>query len=265
MNYLFYIKEIGNFKNIPEYLLIPLFDLKYDNLLHFEEKNKEIFNDLQKYTDLNAEIMEDFENLDNLFDSFKSMKIIFNNQFSDKNNKINQKIPLFKEFFDRLNKSFNNDEIPLDILTNIHMFEKENPLIGDNHIFISECLDNILNNLSQKYNDLISEFKDKIDKLKQQRRDKRNILEFFKKLNEEIEIIYKEENVNDKKYFLNRFIDYINKDKKEEQKKDYSEAEEILDTIRTNLKLLLNEKIGWSKYEWIKPSSLLFLKQNKLI
>ena len=43
------------------------------------------------------------------------------------------------------------------------------------------------------------------------------------------------------------------------QKKDYSEAEEILDTIRTNLKLLLNEKIGWTKYELVKLSSLLFL------
>ena len=90
-------------------------------------------------------------------------------------------------------------------------------------------------------------------------------MEFLRKLNEKADTIYKEENDNEHNYFLIGFIDYINKDKNEEQKKDYSEVKETLGNIRANLKLLLNEKIDWTKYEWLKLSSLLFLKQNNLI
>ena len=172
---------------------------------------------------------------------------------------------MFKEFFDRLNKSFNNEETALNVLSRIHVLEIKNPLIGENYAFVSESLNFILINLSKKYDNLIKEFISIIGKLKQERSDKRNILNYFEKINEKTEIIYKEENANNQTHFLNGFIDYLNKGQKEEQKKDYLEAEEILDTIRKNLKELLIDKIDWIKYDWTKFSSLLFLKQNNFI
>ena len=249
----------------PEHLLASLFEGRYDNLLCLEDIDKEIFKDLQKNSDLNEEILIDFNKLDYLMNLFKSMKKMINEFCSDESNKINRTSPLFKEFFERLNRSFNQEETALYIISKIHMLEIKNPLIGENHIFVSECFNYILNNLSQKYDKLISEFNANIDKLKQKRNDKRNILEYLKKLKAKAETIHEEENGDERNYFLIGFIDYINKNKSEEQKKDYSEVKETLGNIRANLKLLLNEKIDWTKYEGLKLSSLLFLKQNNLI
>ena len=99
------------------------------------------------------------------------------------------------------------------------MLEIKNPLIGENYAFVSESLNFILINLSKKYDNLIKEFISIIGKLKQERSDKRNILNYFEKINEKTEIIYKEENANNQTHFLNGFIDYINKDQKEDKKK----------------------------------------------
>ena len=56
----------------------------------------------------------------------------------------------------------------------------------------------------------------------------------------------------------------VNKDKKENEKKiEYSEGNELLDSVRKNLGKLLKKQINWTKYNRIKILSLLCLYQNQ--
>ncbi len=119
--------------------------------------------------------------------------------------------------------------------------------------------------MASKYENLISNYKAIKNKLIRDRSDKKNLLELLEKLNQKADQLYKKENENNQKYFLKGFIDYLNKDKSEEEKKDYSEAKDLLVIIRNDLEKLLSKKISWTNYDWKKLSSLLFLKQNKYI
>ena len=82
----------------PEYLLNCLFDENYDRLLELEDNDNNIFYKFPKNTDLNNEILKDFEKLDNLFDLFKSMKIGINEICSDKSNKSVEQVQCLKNF-----------------------------------------------------------------------------------------------------------------------------------------------------------------------
>ena len=87
----------------------------------------------------------------------------------------------------------------------------------------------------------------------------------FEKLNQKADEINQKENEDAKKSTLNGLIDYLNKDKKEEEKINHSDADAVFNTIKHNLEKLVNKEIEWMNYSYEKLSSLLFLKQNKFI
>ena len=67
-----------------------------------------------------------------------------------------------------------------------------------------------------------------------------------------------------KKYFDEKnFIDYLNEGKEDNEKIQYSEINNIKETIRKNLEKLLIGKIYWTKYHNEKMTTLLYLNQNK--
>ena len=265
-----FIKTLGNsfrrykfIKDVsPDNLLEFLFDEKFDKLLNFEEGEKSVFKDFVKSSDLNQEIIDEFKQFDKYLDSFESLKTDIESQSTEK---INRTGPLLQDFFKRLTKLFNNEETAFKILDRIFKLEINNSSIGENYQFISDCFNYILRNMASKYENLISNYKAIKNKLIRDRSDKKNLLELLEKLNQKADQLYKKENENNQKYFLKGFIDYLNKDKSEEEKKDYSEAKDLLAIIRNDLEKLLSIKISWTNYDWKKLSSLLFLKQNKYI
>jgi len=67
-----------------------------------------------------------------------------------------------------------------------------------------------------------------------------------------------------KKYFDEKnFIDYLNEGKEDNEKIQYSEINNIKETIRKNLEKLLIGKIDWTKYHNEKKTTSLYLNQNK--
>ena len=265
-----FIKTLGNsfrrykfIKDVsPDNLLECLFDEKFDIILNFEEGEKSVFKDFVKSSDLNQEIIDEFKQFDKYLDSFESLKSDIESQSTEK---INRTGPLLQDFFKRLTKLFNNEETAFKILDRIFKLEINNSSIGENYQFISDCFNYILRNMASKYENLISNYKAIKNKLIRDRSDKKNLLELLEKLNQKADQLYKKENENNQKYFLKGFIDYLNKDKSEEEKKDYSEAKDLLVIIRNDLEKLLSKKISCTNYDWKKLSSLLFLKQNKYI
>ena len=245
-----------NKKIKPDYLFDCLFDGKIYELLNFEEDDNNELNNYNKGKFLNKEVIEEFKNLEKSLDSFKSFKSFIKQYSSEKINEIN---PLFQEFFSRLNNSFDNGETASLILHRILVLEINNSLIDDNLDFISKCFNCIFKKLDNKFDNLYYELKAEIDKLKGERSEKNNILLIYEKINQD------SEQINDKNYFLNNFIDFWNKDKKEEEKMEFSDAKIILLKLRLNLERLIVEDIEWTNFRRENLSSLLFLRQNELI
>ena len=309
LNYLFYLKEIGNYsvhpnnnhnsiqldlysensysksdsedddrfikilietlrnytflkKVKPESLFECLFNGRFDMLLRFEEVYKKDIKKIKIDEQLNEEVIEEFKKFDELFNSFMLVKNSLIKHSTDKIDRTGKKL---KDFFNRLNKSFNNEETALIILANIFEFEITNSCIGDNHQFISDCFNSIIKNIIKKFDNIVTELKAKIEKLKQERTEKKNILDMFEKLNQKADEINQKENEDAKNSTLNELIDFLNKDRKEEEKINHSDADAVFNTIKHNLEKLVNKEIEWMNYSYEKLSSLLFLKQNKFI
>ena len=249
--------------NISNELLINfLFDKNYEKLLSKIETTeiKEIEDIIKqgKNLDVSDKIQEEFKKLDNSIKAFKDL------EESLQKYSIKKKANSLNEFYERLYKSFNNQESAWKILTNLMEFDYENSLLDNMPIFISDCLDHIISKLYKKNEGIIKEFDNEIKRLKIKRGDNMVILELFKKLKEKTENLEEEEKENMKDSVSKGFIDFLNKDKNENEKKiEYSEGNELLDCVRKNLGKLLKKQINWTKYNRIKILSLLCLYQNQ--
>jgi len=179
-----------------------------------------------------------------------------------KTDKLNKNITL-KYFFGRLLKSFNNRDAALAILNNITGLEYENALFGDMPIFISDWFYYIINNLLKKYENIIKELEAQLENLKVENSKRTTILEIFRLLNEETAYLEEQDKLNKNYFDEKNFIDYLNEGKEVNEKVQYSEINDIKESIRKNLEKLLIGKIDWTKYHNEKIITSLYLNQNK--
>ena len=268
-----FIKDLSNiFQNYKfkdnitnKCLLECLFDKKYENILSKVETDsvRKINEIIDQGKDLNfkQQIDEEFKNLD---ESLNSLKLLYNslikygNKETKKDNSLNQ-------FYVRLYKSFNNKESALVLLTNLMNFSYENSLFDNMTMFISDCFNFIIYNLLEKHENIISQLEDEIMRMKIERNDNRIILQTFKKLNKKTTSLDEKEKENNSASFVNGFVNYLIKQKVfEEDNIDYSEGNNIIESVKTNLEILIKEKVEWSKKREVKISSLLCLYQNQV-
>ena len=165
-----------------------LFDGKYEKIISkIKTLNTEDFYDTNrdiKY--LNKKVIKEFNNLDKLFDSFKSMKTLldeYSNQRIDKNS-------IFIDFYARILKTFKNEEIFSNLLLRILNFKYKNSLLEGRQKFISDCYDYILINLRKMFPNIIKELEREIKAVKIERSEKKNLVEIFEKMNQKLTIFH---------------------------------------------------------------------------
>jgi len=244
-----------------KFLFECLFDGKYDNLLlkiQGSNEEKEIKEILKRDNDDGIISVE----LTKIEQSLNDFKLLRNSMIKYKTDKLNKNMTL-KDFFGRLLKSFNNKDTALTILNNITGLEYENALFGDMPIFISDCFDYIINNLLKKYENIIKELEVQLENLKVENSKRKTILEIFRLLNEETAYLEEQDKLNKKYFDEKNFIDYLNEGKEDSEKIQYSEINNIKESIRKNLEKLLIGKIDWTKYHNEKITTSLYLNQNK--
>jgi hypothetical protein len=250
-----------NVNAVNKFLCECLFDEKYDNLLlkiQGSNEEKEIREILKREKDDGIISVE----LAKIEQSLNGFKLLLNSMIKYKNNKLNKNITL-KDFFGRLLKSFNNKDTALAILNNITGLEYENALFGDMPIFISDCFDYIINNLLKKYENIIKELEAQLENLKVENSKRTTIFEIFRLLNEETTYLEEKDKLNKKLFDEKNFIDYLNEGKEDNEKIQYSEVNNIKESIRKNLEKILIGKIDWTKYHNEKMTTSLYLNQNK--
>ena len=239
-----------------------LFDGKYEKIISkIKTLNTEDFYDINrdiKY--LNKKVIKEFSNLNKLLDSLKSMKTLldeYSNQRIDKNSK-------FIDFYERILKTFKNEEIFSNLLLRILNFKYKNSLLADRQKFISDCYDYILINLRKMFPNIIKELEREIKAVKIERSEKKNLVEIFEKMNQKLAIFNKNYISKRKELALKDFMNFLNTQKVNEEKRDYEEVTNIIHSIRNNLaKLIGNNKIDLTKYHKDKITTFLYLKQNK--
>ena len=69
--------------------------------------------------------------------------------------------------------------------------------------------------------------------------------------------------MNKKNFDEKNVIDYLNEGKEDNEKIQYSEINNIKESIWKNLEKLLIGKIDWTKYHNEKMTTSLYLNQNK--
>lgn len=262
---LLYILQNYDFKNkiSNKCLLECLFEKKYENLLSEIKlvevgENKEIV-ELDKQSELQNEINEEFKNLDESLDYFKSL----HSSFPKYNDKKIKKFDSLSKFFERLYDASINKQSAVKLLINLNNLEYENCLLDNIPEFISECFNHIMSHLLQINESTINQLEKEIKKLKIMRNNNRVILETYKILNEKTTEIEGQFKNNNQDTFLKGLIDYLNKQKNEEVKFDYSQGSQILNSIKNNLEILLISNVDWLKNEEINISSLLCLYQSQ--
>jgi len=235
-----------------------------EKLIKFETKK---MNDIKNDEDgenfaLEKGIVNEFKILDDLIISFSafadSLKLYKKNVDDEKHN-------IFKEFYKRLIQAINSEDSTINILNNILNLDYSNSLIGDNNIFINDCFSYIITNLYNKHNNIISELRNKINKLKKERNQQRITLEMFTKLNQKATKPKKQESFDDERdFYLRGLINFFNKDRVDSEKIEYEEKEILINSIRKTLEKLVLNQIDWLTFSRGKITSLLYLKQNKL-
>ena len=249
-------KETVKFENLSQ----CLFDGKYEKIIQkLDTKYISEFNDDIKATDnLNEKLVDEFNKIDKLLASFKSISSTLGDG-SHKESNMNLEL---KNFLENLRKSFNNEEYSRKILLKIFNYEFSNCLMGERHEFISKCFYHIIADILKKHDNIINNFRQKIERLKKNRNNKKNMLEILENINQKTADICDDE--KDKANSeSNEFIDFLNNEKQDTQKMDYSQADSTIFSIRKNLgKLLANCDINWINYNKQKLTTLLFIKQN---
>ena len=248
----------------PKDLFESLFNWKYNLLIKLETKK---MNDIKNDEDgenfaLEKGIVNEFKILDDLIISFSafadSLKLYKKNVDDEKHN-------IFKEFYKRLIQAINSEDSTINILNNILNLDYSNSLIGDNNVFINDCFSYIITNLYNKHNNIISELRNKINKLKKERNQQRITLEMFTKLNQKATKPKKQESFDDERdFYLRGLINFFNKDRVDSEKIEYEEKEVLINSIRKTLEKLVLNPIDWLAFSRGKITSLLYLKQNKL-
>ena len=248
----------------PKDLFESLFNWKYNLLIKFETKKmNDIKNDEEgENFALEKGIVNEFKILDDLIISFSafadSLKLYKKNVDDEKHN-------IFKEFYKRLIQAINSEDSTINILNNILNLDYSNSLIGDNNVFINDCFSYIITNLYNKHNNIISELRNKINKLKKERNQQRITLEMFTKLNQKATKPKKQESFDDERdFYLRGLINFFNKDRVDSEKIEYEEKEILINSIRKTLEKLVLNPIDWLAFSRGKITSLLYLKQNKL-
>ena len=295
LKFLFYTKDDGNYaahpNNINNNIPLNLYDDKSlseeESKLEFQEfenqfmealkqwefKEKLIKLETKKMNDIKNDeegenfalekgIVNEFKILDDLIISFSafadSLKLYKKNVDDEKHN-------IFKEFYKRLIQAINSEDSTINILNNILNLDYSNSLIGDNNVFINDCFSYIITNLYNKHNNIISELRNKINKLKKERNQQRITLEMFTKLNQKATKPKKQESFDDEKdFYLRGLINFFNKDRVDSEKIEYEEKEVLINSIRKTLEKLVLNPIDWLAFSRGKITSLLYLKQNKL-
>ena len=295
LKFLFYTKDDGNYaahpNNINNNIPLNLYDDKslseeesklefqeFENQFmealkqwEFKEKliklEKKKMNDIKNDEDgenfaLEKGIVNEFKILDDLIISFSafadSLKLYKKNVDDEKHN-------IFKEFYKRLIQAINSEDSTINILNNILNLDYSNSLIGDNNVFINDCFSYIITNLYNKHNNIISELRNKINKLKKERNQQRITLEMFTKLNQKATKPKKQESFDDERdFYLRGLINFFNKDRVDSEKIEYEEKEILINSIRKTLEKLVLNPIDWLAFSRGKITSLLYLKQNKL-
>ena len=248
-------KEKVKFENLSE----CLFDGKYDKIIQkLDTKDFSEFNESKAADNLNETLINEFIKIDKLLASFKSIGSTLGDS-AHKESNLNLEL---KNFLENLRKSFNTEEYSRKILLKIFNYEFNNCSIGERHEFISKCFDHIIADILKKHDNIINDFKKKIEKIKKNRINKKNMLEIFENLNQKTADICDDE--KDKANSeSNEFIDFLNMEKQDNQKIDCSQADSTIFSIRKNLgKLLANCDINWINYNKQKLTTLLFIKQN---
>ena len=200
----------------------------------------------------NEELFEDYsQKLENLKEISKSLEDI--NIFK-KVQKSEESDNQLNEFFKRINKILNNEEKCLSLLYRLYNNEYETSTTGDKNIFLSICLNFLLEDISKNIKVKIREFQNikKEKEIQIEKNEKiiyflRNVLKNMKKLNED----------NKPMIDVQEFKEYLNKNM------DISESEEVdINNIRSDLGKIVNKQIDWTKSNKYKLSTLLYLKQS---
>jgi hypothetical protein len=244
----------------PKRLFDCLFDCKYKSLIN-EKSNEEInqkinaiLNDsLEGKENLNnEELFEDYsQKLENLKEISKSLE---DSNIFKKVQKSEESDNQLNEFFKRINKILNNEEKCLSLLYRLYNNEYETSTTGDKNIFLSICLNFLLEDISKNIKVKIREFQNikKEKEIQIEKNEKiiyflRNVLKNMKKLNED----------NKPMIDVQEFKEYLNKNM------DISESEEVdINNIRSDLGKIVNKQIDWTKSNKYKLSTLLYLKQS---
>ena len=244
----------------PKRLFDCLFDCKYKSLIN-EKSNEEIN---QKINAILNESLEGIENLNNeeLFEDYSQKlenlkeisKSLEDINIFKKVQKSEESDNQLNEFFKRINKILNNEEKCLSLLYRLYNNEYETSTTGDKNIFLSICLNFLLEDISKNIKVKIREFQNikKEKEIQIEKNEKiiyflRNVLKNMKKLNED----------NKPMIDVQEFKEYLNKNM------DISESEEVdINNIRSDLGKIVNKQIDWTKSNKYKLSTLLYLKQS---
>ena len=158
------------------------------------------------------------------------------------------------EFYKRLDNLFEKEEKAISFLNRLNNNEYETSITGESYVFVSKCLDYIIEKILPKINE-------KIELYRKEKED------FFNSIKEKEKIINFLNNFSKKSISLNEFEEEIIDIKKinEYVNKNNSDSEKIeidLKKIRSNLGILVNKGIDWTSKKSCKLSTLLFFKQN---
>lgn len=240
-----------------------LFNKKFKDLIEIDkdkekEKNEEIeklFNNLT----INDYKEETFKEFKDLIDSIKELEDICDSlsimkpKIKKKNNQI------LNEFFSRLNKACQDENYGINILYNIVKIKYENSIFGEKYLFISDCLDSIIETIIKKSNKTINMFKEEKNKMEDYYKIQKSIISMLNQLNEKLKDFNP---IDEKKINLDDIIDYINYGKNDDEKITLPENvtfEQIQDIFRE----LIKTDIEWTGYNKSNLLTSLYLKQNK--
>ena len=252
----------------PKILFDCLFDSKYKPLIELkknEDANKAINNlineSIEKKDDEYSNMEKIFENyserikkLENIYSELKEIINIKNDNYKSIPKSKEKKHNPLNEFYKRLDNLFEKEEKAISFLNRLNNNEYETSITGESYVFVSKCLDYIIEKILPKINE-------KIELYRKEKED------FFNSIKEKEKIINFLNNFSKKSISLNEFEEEIIDIKKinEYVNKNNSDSEKIeidLKKIRSNLGILVNKGIDWTSKKSCKLSTLLFLKQN---